>query len=50
MAVALLGLLVALAIADRTEAAAAVGVRMRTSTMTLPGDMANSTADGSTLA
>jgi hypothetical protein len=50
MAVALLGLLVALAIADRTEAAVAVGVRMRTPMMTLPDKMANSTADGSTLA
>ncbi len=48
MAVALLGLLVALAIVDCTEAAVAVGVRMRTSTMTLPGDMVKSTADGST--
>jgi hypothetical protein len=45
MAVALLGPLVALAIADCTEAAVAVGVWMLTSTMTLPGDMANSTAD-----
>ena len=36
MAVALLGLLVALAIADCTEGAIAVGVRMRTPTMTLP--------------
>ena len=50
MAVALLGLLVALAIVDCTEAAVAVGVWMLTSAMTLPGDMANSTADGSTLA
>jgi hypothetical protein len=48
MAVALLGLLVALAIADCTKAAVAVGVRMRTPTMTLPGDMVNSTIDGST--
>ena len=48
IAVALLGLLVALAIADCTEAAVAVGVRMRTPTMTLPGDMVSSTADGST--
>jgi hypothetical protein len=46
--VALLGLLVALAIADCTEVASAVGVWMRTSTMTLPGDIVNSTADGST--
>ena len=50
MAVALLGLLVALAIVDCTEAAVAVVVWMLTSTMTLPGDMVNSTADGSTLA
>ena len=50
IAVALLGLLVALAIVDCTEVAIAVGVRMRTSTMTLPGNIANSTADGSTLA
>jgi hypothetical protein len=50
MAVALLGLLVALAIVDCTEAAVAVGVWMLTSAMTLPGDMVNSTADGSTLA
>ena len=48
MAVALLVLLIALAIVDCTEAAVAVGVRMRTLTMTLPGDMINSTADGST--
>ena len=50
MAVALLGLLVALAIVDCTEAAPAVGIWMRTSTMTLPGEKVNSTADGSTLA
>ena len=48
MAVALLGLLVALDITDCTEAAITVGVRMRTLTMTLPGDMVSSTADGST--
>ena len=48
MAVALLGVLIAVAIADCTKAAVAVGVRMRTPTMTLPGDMVNSTADGST--
>jgi hypothetical protein len=48
MAVALLGLLVALAIADRTEAAVAAYVWMLTPTMTLPGVMVNSTADGST--
>jgi hypothetical protein len=46
--VALLGLLVAVAIVDCTEAAVAVGVRMRTPTMMLPGDMVSSTADGST--
>ncbi len=50
MAVALLVVLVAVAIVDRTEAAVAVGVRMRTPTMTLPGDMVSSTADGSTRA
>ena len=50
MAVALLGVLVALAIVDCTEATAAVVVWMLTSTMTLPGDMVNSTADGPTLA
>ena len=48
MAVALLGLLVALAIADCTKAAVAVVVWMLTSAMTLPGDMVNSTANGST--
>ena len=48
MAVALLGVLIAVAIDDCTKAAVAVGVRMRTPTMTLPGDMVNSTADGST--
>ena len=48
MAVALLGLLVALAIADCTKVAVAAYVWMLTSTMTLPGVMANSTADGST--
>jgi len=48
MAVALLGLLVALAIADRTEAAVAAYVWMLTPTMTLPGVIVNSTADGST--
>jgi hypothetical protein len=48
MAVTLLGLLVALAISDCTEAAIAVVVRMRTLAMTLPGDIVNSTADGST--
>ena len=48
MAVAMIGLLVALAIVVCTEAAVAVGVRMLTPTMTLPGDMVNSTADGST--
>jgi hypothetical protein len=49
-AVALLGLLVALAIVDCTEAAAAVVVWMLTPTMTLPDEMVNPTADGSTLA
>ena len=48
MAVTLLGLLVTLAIVDCTEAAVAVGVRMRTPTMTLPGEIVNSTADKST--
>ena len=48
MAVALLGLLVALAIVDCTEAAITVVVWMLTSAMTLPGDMVNSTADGLT--
>jgi hypothetical protein len=50
MAVALLGLLVALAIVDCTEAAAALVVWMLTPTTTLPDDRVNSTADGSTLA
>ena len=50
MAVALLALLVALAIVDCTEAAAAVVVWMLTPTTTLPDDRVNSTADGSTLA
>ena len=50
MAVALLGLLVAMAIVDCTEAAVTVVVWMLTPTMTLPGDMVNSTADGSTRA
>ena len=48
IAVALLGLLVALVIADCTEVAMTVGVRMRTPTMTLPDVTVNSTADGST--
>ncbi len=48
MAVALLVVLVAVAIVDCTEAAVAVGVRMRTLMMTLPGDMVNCTADVST--
>ncbi len=47
-AVALLELLVALAIANCTEVAITVGVRMRTPTMTLPDVTVNSTADGST--
>ena len=46
MAVALLGLLVALAIFDCTEVAVAVAVLMLTSTMTLPEVTAISTADG----
>jgi hypothetical protein len=50
IAVVLLALLVALAIADCTEVAVAAYVWMLTSTMTLPGDMVNSTADGLTLA
>ena len=48
MAVALLELLVALAIADCTEADVARGVRMLTPTMTLPALTVNSTADGPT--
>ena len=48
MAVALLGLLVALFIVDRTEAAVDVVVWMLTSAMTLPGEIVNSTTDGST--
>ena len=50
MAVALLGLLVALAIVDCTEAAVDVVVWMLTPTTTLADIMVNSTADGSTLA
>ena len=50
MAVALLGLLIALAIIDCTEVAITVYVWMLTSAITLPGDTATSTADGSTLA
>jgi hypothetical protein len=48
MAVAPLGLLVKLAIVDRTEAAVAAYIWMLTPTTTLPGVMVNSTADGST--
>jgi hypothetical protein len=48
MVVALLGLLVALAIADCTKVAVAAYVWMLTSTTTLPGVMVNSTSDGST--
>jgi len=48
IAVALLGLLVALAIADCTEVAIAVGVWMRTSMMTLPDVTVDRTADKST--
>ena len=47
-AVALLGLLNALAIVDSTKAAVAAYVSMLTSTRTLPGNTSNSTADGST--
>ena len=50
MAVARLGLLVALAIADCTEVALAGGVRMRTPTMTLPDVIVTITADGLTIA
>ena len=46
--VALLGLLIALANVDCTEAAVTAYVWMLTSTMTLPGEISNSTADGST--
>ena len=45
MVVALLGLLVALATADCTEVAIAVGVRMRTPTMMLPDVTVTMTAD-----
>ena len=48
MRVALLGLLIKLIIVDCTEAAIAVVVWMLTLTRTLPGDMVNSTTDGST--
>ena len=48
MVAALLELLVALAIADCTEADVARGVRMLTPTMTLPALTVKSTADGST--
>ena len=47
---ALLGLLVALAIVDCTEAAVAVGVWMLTPTTTLADNMVNSMVDGLTLA
>ena len=50
MRVAVLGLLVALAIVDCTEAAVDVVVWMLTPTTTLADIMVNSTADGSTLA
>ena len=50
IAVALLGLLVALAIADCTEDAIAEVVWMLTPTTTLADKTSNSTADGSTLA
>jgi hypothetical protein len=48
IAVALLGLLVALAIVDCTEAAVTAYVWMLTSAMTLPAEIVNSTANGST--
>jgi hypothetical protein len=48
MSVALLGLLVALAIVDCTKAAVPAYVWMRTSMMTLPGDIVTTTADGLT--
>ena len=48
IAAALLGLPNALAIVDSTKAAVAAFVSMLTSTMTLPGNMINSTAEGST--
>jgi hypothetical protein len=48
MRVALLGLLVALAIVDCTKAAVPAYVWMRTSMMTLPGDIVTTTADGLT--
>ena len=50
IAVALLGLLVAFAIADCTEVAITVGVRTRTPTRTLPDVTVTITADGSTSA
>jgi hypothetical protein len=46
MAVALFGVLVARTIADCTKAAVSVGVRMLTSTMTLPDVTATVTDDG----
>ena len=48
IAVALLGLLVALAIVDSTEVAIAMGVWMRTSMMTLPEETVSITACAST--
>ena len=48
IAVALLGLLVALAIVDCTEAAVTAYAWMLTSAMTLPAEIVNSTANGST--
>jgi len=48
IAAALLGLPNALAIVDSTKAAVAAFVSMLTSTRTLPGNMINSTAEGST--
>jgi len=48
IALALLGLLVALAIVDCTEAAVTAYVSILTSAMTLPAKIVKSTADGST--
>ena len=48
IAVALLGLLVALAIVDCTEAAVTAYVSILTSAMTLPAEIVKSTAKGST--
>ena len=48
IALALLGLLVALAIVDCTEAAVTACVSILTSAMTLPAEIVKSTAEGST--